>query len=260
MSSMLVLLSPSKTQEFGIDRARPDGADTTSPRLLKDARQVMEALRSLSRDERLRRLRVSATLEESFEKEIASWSGSGRKGVPAAFAYTGETYRGLAIRSLSSADLASAQRHIRILSALYGMLRPLDRIEPYRLDYGCSLQVDNARSLYDFWTPRLTRRLAKDVAETGAEAVLNLASAEFARSIDAGALGVPFITPDFAQRDGEKLKRITVFSKQARGTMARWAASAEIACDQIPAFSQDGYEYEPEMSTAHAPVFVRNAR
>jgi cytoplasmic iron level regulating protein YaaA (DUF328/UPF0246 family) len=253
-----VLLSPSKTQDFEIDIELPGGTAPTASRLITFSRQVMEAERQLSRDELHRRLKLSARLTKDVDTAISGWSGRARSGRPAAFAYTGETYRGLAVRELDASALAHAQQRVRILSALYGVLRPLDRIEQYRLDFGVRLSVDGARSLYDYWRERITAQLADDVRESGAAAVVNLASAEFALAVDAQAVGVPFVTPDFLQQEGEKRKRVTVFSKQARGSMARWIVATGIETPEaLTDFRQDGYRFDSDSGTTLAPVFVR---
>jgi cytoplasmic iron level regulating protein YaaA (DUF328/UPF0246 family) len=218
----------------------------------------MEALRETPREELNRRLKLTDRLKDEVHDAIDSWSGRSRSGRPAAFAYTGETFRGFAVRSFDASGLQGAQEQVRILSALYGVLRPLDRIERYRLDFGCSLHVCEARSLYEFWRQRITTHLIEDIRARAVPAVVNLASAEFARAVDMRALGVPVITPDFLQIDGKQRKRVTVFSKQARGSMARWIAVGERRPDELVEFDWDGYRFEPEASSCEAPVFVRD--
>ena len=259
---MLVLLSPSKTQDFQTDVDLPPGSEPTTPRMLEEAAQVMEALRALPREELHRRLKLSPRLVGSVDAALDAWSGAGPGGAaePAAFAYTGETYRGLAVRELDGPALRRVQQQVRILSALYGVLRPLDAIEQYRLDFGVSLAVDGSRSLYEYWRGRITTRVAEDVRESGAGAVVNLASGEFARAVDPGALGVELVSPEFRQREGGKLKNVTVFTKQARGSMARWIACNSITTpDQLLHFQEAGYRYLPEESAPGSPVFVREA-
>ncbi len=256
---VIVLLSPSKTQDFEIEADLPSGVHGSKPRLLPNARLLMDSLRQLSDRERLRCLGVPSGRANAVAEALASWSGTGINGRPAAFAYTGETYRGLAIRSFEKHALDSASERLRILSALYGVLAPLDVIERYRLDFGCSLHVNGSRSLYQFWRGRITEALVRDITNSGSRAVLNVASSEFSRAIDLDALGVPVISPDFYQRNGTSLKRITVFSKQARGTMARWAVdrSANDPAD-LKEFCEDGYQFDPALSAPNAPVFVRD--
>ncbi|TVQ17476.1 MAG: YaaA family protein [Spirochaetaceae bacterium] len=255
---VLVLLSPSKTQDFHSDVRLPSGVGPTGPRTLESARRVMGAVRALPRAELHRRLKLTAGLVEDVDRAIEAWSGRG--GRPAAFAYTGETYRGVAIRSLADGALAAAGRQIRILSALYGVLRPLDRIEPYRLDFSVSLRVGQTRSLYEFWREQVTAHLADDVRETGALAVVNLASGEFARAVDATALGVPVITPEFRQRERGTLKGVTVFSKQARGAMARWIVTTGVQRpDELARFAEEGYSLLTDARQPGALIFAREA-
>lgn len=259
-SRVLVLLSPSKTQDFHGRIALPEGVAPTAPRLLDVARQVVEAQRMLAPDELHRRLTLPAGLYEKFDRALDRWSGRGATGRPAAFAYVGETYRGLAVRDWDGPALARAQQQLRILSAVYGVLRPLDRIEQYRLDFGSGLQVGRARSLYALWRGPITARLAEDARETGAEAVVNLASGEFSRAVDAQGLGVPVMTADFLQQIGEELKRVTVFSKQARGAMARWIVETGAATrGELEGFDRDGYRVAPTLCSPAQLVFVRPA-
>ena len=255
---MLALLSPSKTQDFQTDVDLPAGVETSFPRMLDCASQVMDTLRSLPREERHRRLRLPGRLIQEVDQAIEQWTGHAKAGRPAAFAYTGETYRGLSIRSFTAGALLAAGQQLRILSALYGVLRPLDRIERYRLDFGVSLPVDATRSLYEYWRQRISTQLARDVRESGSLAVVNLASGEFARAIDPQVVGVPVITPDFQQRDGGRVKRVTVFTKQARGSMARWIVdSGSRTPQELGAFDQEGYRLDAAAGSLTAPVFAR---
>ncbi|MFP4377236.1 MAG: YaaA family protein [Spirochaetales bacterium] len=260
---MLVLLSPAKTQDFASDVTLPSGLETTVPRMLPRAQAVVDTLRALPTQERHRRLKLTPRLIDAADQALAAWSGRtasecGKR--PAAFAYTGETYRGLAVREMNRLEIERLHRHVRILSAFYGVLRPLDCIEPYRLDFGTRLAVHDASSLYDFWRAEITAQLARDIAEIDATAVVNLASAEFARAVDAPALGVPFVTPEFRRREDGKLKNVTVFTKQARGAMARWIASQGVrSIEELHEFDEEGYRYEAAESSPDLPWFVRDA-
>jgi hypothetical protein len=179
---------------------------------------------------------------------------------PAAFAYTGETYRGLAARELADHELAQLQARVRILSALYGVLRPLDLIEQYRLDFGTRLSVNQASSLYDYWREGVTQTLAADALEASARAVVNLASNEFVHVVSADGLGLPLITPEFRQQSGRTLKNVTVFTKQARGAMARWiVVSGARTPAELTEFDQDGYRFDPASSSVETPRFVRDS-
>lgn len=136
----------------------------------------------------------------------------------------------------------------------------MDAIEAYRLDFGVRLAVDGSRSLYEYWRERITARIAADVRESDSGAVVNLASGEFARAIDPGALGVPLVSPEFRQREGSGLKNVTVFTKQARGSMARWIACNGVRTPaELSGFQEAGYRYLPEESEPGRPMFVREA-
>lgn len=259
LPGMLVLLSPSKSQATGALAPRARGRSarrSTRPRALADAKAIVEAIRGLDEDELARRLRIPASLVEQVAGWYAAWQGEGKR--PAIAAYTGETYRGLDAGGFTAATIDYAQRHLRILSALYGVLRPLDAVEPYRLDFGCTLRVDGAASLLAFWRTRVTDLIARDVRAAGAAAIVNLASAEFARAVDAEALGVPVITPVFLQDVAGGPKTVTVFTKQARGAMARWIMEERVERpDELAGFGGDGYAMRPELSSEREPVFLR---
>ena len=256
---MLVLLSPSKSQRFPADRS-PNPVELTAPRMLDAAAAVVAAVRHLERDELAGRLKLSDALTDEVAASYRAWTGDPEPahGAPAIVAYTGETYRGFDAAGLTPDVARYAQQHLRILSALYGMLRPFDLIEPYRLDFAARLQVVGARSLYGYWRDRNTSLLIRDLEATGSRAVVNLASTEFARAVDPGALDVPFVTPAFRQERAGALQSVTVFSKQARGRMARWIMEEQLATpEQLAEFNADGYTYRPDLSSKDEPVFVR---
>lgn len=259
LPAMLVLLSPSKSQRFPSDRS-PSRVEPTVPRMLDAAAAVVAALRGLGRDELARRLKLSDAVADDVVAKYQAWTGdpSPAAGAPAILAYSGETYRGLDAAGLTADVARYAQQRLRILSALYGVLRPFDLIEPYRLDFAARLQVAGTRSLYGYWRDLNTAVLAGDLEATGSRAVVNLASTEFARAVDLSALGVRVITPAFRQKREGELRNVTVFSKQARGRMARWIMEEQPATpEQLAGFNADGYTYQPDLSIGDEPVFVR---
>ncbi len=199
--------------------------------------------------------RIAAATRDAY----LAWTGeAGAAGRPALFAYTGETYRGLAANELTAGDIAWSRDHLRILSALYGVLRPHDAILPYRLDFTVALRLNGATSLYDFWGEEPTRHLAAALKRSGSSDLACLASVEFAKLIRADALPGRIVTPVFKEHTPRGLRTVSVYAKQARGTMARWIVRNRINdADALPRFDLGGYRYEPDGSESDAPLFVR---
>jgi cytoplasmic iron level regulating protein YaaA (DUF328/UPF0246 family) len=175
----------------------------------------------------------------------------------ALFAFTGDVYEGLDAATLKKGDIAFAQKHLRILSGLYGLLRPLDLIQPYRLEMGRALKTRAAKNLYEFWRETLTAVLNKMPGEL----LVNLASQEYFKAIDPRKLGKQIVSPVFKDEKNGKLKIISFYAKKVRGTMARYLIQNRITdADGLPGFAEDGYTYDSELSKPAAPVFVRAER
>jgi cytoplasmic iron level regulating protein YaaA (DUF328/UPF0246 family) len=176
----------------------------------------------------------------------------------ALLAFSGDVYRKLDSGSLSPADLRWAQDHLRILSGLYGLLRPLDLIQPYRLEMGTRLPNPRGKSLYAFWGDRLADALNAEHAARPAAAVLNLASIEYIKAVPVERLEMPMVTASFQEwRDG-KLKTIAFSAKRARGLMARFVIEGRIERpEQLHEFAVEGYSFQPQLSTADRLLFAR---
>lgn len=177
----------------------------------------------------------------------------------AAFAFAGDVYQGLDARSLDRDSLSWAQDHLRILSGLYGLLRPLDRIQPYRLEMGTRLKTRRGSSLYDFWGDRISKALNADADGQTDPTLVNLASQEYFGAIDAKALKLPVVNIHFREeKDGES-RIISFFAKKARGTMARYAIDQRIdRAEDLKAFDRDGYAFRAEPSTETDWIFTRS--
>ncbi len=176
---------------------------------------------------------------------------------PAVYAFSGDVYQGLDAYSLKSEQVEALQGTLRILSGLYGLLRPLDLIQPYRLEMGTRLQVGRKKNLYEFWKNDITGRLNEELGE--GEVLVNLASNEYFSAIDAKKLKSPVITPIFKDWSKDKLKVISFFAKKARGAMVRYILDHNVEnLDQIRGFDYEGYLYSPEHTLKESePVFVR---
>jgi cytoplasmic iron level regulating protein YaaA (DUF328/UPF0246 family) len=176
------------------------------------------------------------------------------------FAYRGEVYRGLDADSLDEDSLLFAQRHLRILSGLYGVLRPLDLILPYRLEMGARLANDRGATLYDFWGGELAQNLREDALREEGEhpIIVDLASREYTRAVRRDDLDLPMITPVFRDNRNGRLRSVAMYAKHQRGAMARFIITRRIMDpEELKGYENDGYRFDPDRSTAHEWVFVR---
>ncbi|RZJ37974.1 MAG: peroxide stress protein YaaA [Brevundimonas sp.] len=224
--------------------------DTASLSKTARARTIAElrSLMSISDDlARLNRERFQAFKPDSLD------------GVQAAFAFAGDVYEGLQARTLDAAGLDYAQSHLRILSGLYGLLRPLDRIQPYRLEMGTRLKTRRGSSLYDFWGDRLSKGLNADAEGQPDPTLVNLASQEYFGAVDARALKLPIVTPNFYEEKNGERRIISFFAKRARGTMARYAIDERLEkAEDLKAFDRDGYRFDKAASTETEWIFIRS--
>lgn len=252
---MLILLSPSKALNFA--RPAPASLQPTRPRLAQETERLLARLRTTSAEELKRLMRLSDPLAALTRARYEAFDAAEEH--PAIFAFDGDVYTGFAVERLSPDDLAWAQRHVRILSGLYGLLRPLDLIRPYRLEMGVRFANDRAEDLVGFWREPLRTQLHADLAESGSDVVLNLASDEYFAAVDQRALGARLITPTFYDvRDG-KARALFLYLKQARGSMARFAVQNRAAGPEpLQAFSEGGYRFEAGASTPQRWVFQRS--
>lgn len=253
---MLIVLSPAKSLDF---ETPSPVAHPTSPRFLERSAQLIDILRGYSPNQLGELMDLSDALSVLNVARYASWTGGVADARPAAMAFNGDVYDGLEARSLKPVQLEYAQRHVRILSGLYGLLRPFDLIEPHRLEMGTRLANPAGKDLYAFWGDAITQTLASDIAQAGAGALVNLASEEYFRSVRPALLGIPVITPVFEDFKNGKYKVISFFAKRARGLMARYAAQKGIVDpEKLKSFRVDGYRFVRAESTATTWLFRRN--
>jgi len=195
----------------------------------------------------------------SFER-FAHWhkSYTVAEGQQAILAFSGEVFNGLKARSLNEEDLIFAQEHIRLLSGLYGVLRPLDLILPYRLEMGTKMKNKKVKSLYEFWKDIIPHKIAEDTAIHPPEVLINLASNEYYRSIDPGSFPYEIITPVFKESDGAGFRNVTVYAKKARGLMLRFIIQNRISDPEyLKAFDEEGYYFNNDLSNGKEWVFCR---
>jgi cytoplasmic iron level regulating protein YaaA (DUF328/UPF0246 family) len=203
---------------------------------------------------------ISAELAALNHERFRAWRArpATRSTRAAVFAFRGDVYIGLRAEEFSAGDIDFAQRHLRILSGLYGVLRPLDAIQPYRLEMGTPLPNSRGRNLYAFWGERIADALAAGARDAGAREIVNLASQEYFRAVAAERLPLPVITPVFKEERGGSLKIVSFSAKRARGMMAGFAIRNRFArAAELQAFAEDGYRFEPALSGEHEWLFVR---
>ncbi|WP_299701268.1 peroxide stress protein YaaA [uncultured Tateyamaria sp.] len=252
---MLVVISPAKR----LDWAERD-VQTTAPAMQDDAVRLARTARNLTLGKLKSLMDLSddlARLNRDRFQAFADDPGA-ETTRPAMLAFAGDTYQGLDAASLSADDTTYAQDHLRILSGLYGLLRPLDAIQPYRLEMSSRLKTRRGASLYDYWRTDLAKALNAQAEQTGADMLVNCASQEYFGAVPEKALKLQLITPAFMEDKGQGPKIVSFFAKRARGAMARHIIQNRITdLDGMRRFNTDGYEYKPDLSTDAKPVFVR---
>lgn len=254
---MQILLSPAKSLDF-IQPAPT--AHYTEARLLSESAQLIQQLQQLQATEISQLMGVSEKIATLNLERFHAWHTpfTPQNAKQAIFAFNGEVYAGLAAAHLSPASLTYLQKNLRILSGLYGVLRPLDLIQPYRLEMGTRLNTSQGAHLYAFWGNKLTELLNQDSLEHNHTYLINLASEEYFKSIVVKSLVLPVITPIFQDEKNGEYKVISFYAKRARGLMARFLAENQAdAVEALLDFSLEGYTYAPEKSTPNKPLFRR---
>ncbi len=252
---MLIVLSPAKS----LDLTTPSPTqEHTLPDFTARAAKLVKVLRKLSPGQVGDLMHLSDALSVLNVGRYASWNADHADGYQAMMAFNGDVYAGLDARSLAPDAIAFAQDRLRILSGLYGLLRPLDLIHPYRLEMSTRLENSAGSNLYAFWDDTITKALNKQIAATNAKALVNLASEEYFKSVKPALLKAPVITPVFEDWKGGKYKIISFHAKRARGLMARFAIEKGITeVDALKDFDTDGYAFVPEQSTDTRWLFRR---
>ena len=255
---MLIVLSPAKSLNFDYSC---DSEAVTLPDYLDISSELAELMRAKSPAQLTQLMGISTSLAELNHARFDKWHKSRHDmehSHPAVKLFAGDVYRGLDAASFSSEDLQFAASHLRILSGLYGLLRPLDLIMPYRLEMGTGLQTRRGKGLYSFWRQRLTTDLATLMADNRCPALINLASAEYFKAVVPRRLGVPVISPVFRDFSKGRYRIIGFFAKKARGMMAGWVIRNRLTDPQdLVSFDCGGYRLSHEDSTDSSPVFVR---
>lgn len=253
---MIITLSPAKSLDFS-----PSKLNTFSmPRLLEHSERLVQALKKKTPKKLQNLMSISLDLAELNVERYHSFKTpfTPENAKQSLLAFNGDVYLGLEASTLSEDELNLANQKIRILSGLYGLLRPFDLIQPYRLEMGTKLKTRRGPNLYKFWGDRITDLLNEDVLESQSKFIMNLASNEYWKSVNRKKLSVPVIDADFLENRNGTYRFISFTGKKARGQMARFIIENDIDDpNHIRAFDHDGYIYHEEMSTEHKFVFTK---
>jgi hypothetical protein len=255
---MIILLSPAKIQHFSDELSYKE---YSLPVFLKEAEKLVRRMRSLSAQELARLLGINRELTRLTLDRYLQWQrpftpGNARQ---AALVFDGEVFRGLQASTFTPDDFATAQSCLRILSGLYGVLRPLDLIQPYRLEVSSKLANEAGRDLYPFWTAKVNKLLREELkSHRKSPFILNLASTEYFKMTGFKKDDVPVIDVEFYEYKHDNFRQVVIYTKKARGMMARYVITRKIdTFDDLKGFDSDGYWYNPNLSSESKLVFVR---
>ena len=256
---MLILLSPAKTLDYETPLRTQK---TTQPRLAGRANELVHTLKELSPEAIGELMHISPKLAKLNYDRYQNYRLSPTKdnSRQAILAFTGDVYQGMEIARWSSDDFDKAQSQIRILSGLYGVLRPLDRIQPHRLEMGTKLNNARGGALYEFWGSTITDQLNQDLIASGSDHIVNLASNEYFSSVQPKGLKGAVITPVFKDEKNGAFKVISFYAKKARGRMADFIVRNRIeSLEDLKAFNADGYQFNAEASDSRTLIFMRSS-
>jgi len=256
---MLTLISPAKTLDF----ETPAGTKKfTEPEFLSQSKQLVSVMKKKKPADLAKLMSISPKLAELNVERYQDWRPpfTTANAKQALLAFKGDVYLGLEAEKYSQRDLSFAQNHLRILSGLYGVLKPLDLIQPYRLEMGTRLENKRGKDLYEFWGTRITRFLNDELCSQRSKVLINLASNEYFKSVRTDALQAELITPVFKDYSRGSYKILSFFAKRARGAMASYIVKNRIdKAEDIKSFDVDGYHFNESYSSDTQWVFTRKA-
>ena len=255
---MIILLSPAKTLDY---EKLETNTLYTIPLLLEKSKILINDLKKKKPSEISKLMNISDKLSSLNSERYKSWKGlkeKSKNSKEAIFVFKGDVYQGLDIESFEKKDLEYSQNHLRLISGLYGLLKPLDIIEPYRLEMGTKLKTSKGKNLYEFWDKEISDQLVKDLESLKSNTIINLASNEYFNSVKVLKKTTNVISPVFKDFSKDKYKIISFYAKKARGLMAAWILKNKIKEEKIRNFNIDGYYYSKEDSSENSPVFLRD--
>lgn len=256
---MLTVLSPAKT----LDYESPSITDQMStPQFMDQSALLVDDARTLAPDDIRSLMGVSEAIASLNHERFMNWApeSTTANAKQAILAFKGDVYTGLEAETMSTNDLEFAQAHLRILSGLYGLLRPLDLMQPYRLEMGLKFSNQRGKNLYEFWGERITDAINADLSSAGTETLVNLASNEYFKAVKTKSLNADIITPQFKDLKNGQYKMISFFAKKARGVMARYIIDNQLTDpEQLKSFTGSGYYFSAEQSSGNNLVFLRDS-
>ncbi len=255
---MIHLISPAKSLDF----ETPAKTSISSDYVFKqESTQIMKELKKASREKLMDLMSISENLADLNFKRNQNWDISlmdKSTAKQAVLAFTGDVYTGMNPTTFSDTDFEYAQQHLLILSGLYGLLRPMDMILPYRLEMGTSFSVNNSKNLYGYWGAKIANEINESLKGHHEKVIINLASNEYFKAVDKKALDATIITPEFKDEKNGKLKIISFYAKKARGMMSNYIIKNRIAnVEDLKGFDYEGYHYSSDLSTKTKLVFTR---
>jgi uncharacterized protein len=256
---VLIVVSPAKSLDY---ESKLPTRKHSEPRLLADSRELVSVMAQKSPRELSRMMSVSAALGELNHERFQDWETpfTPKNSRPAVLAFSGDVYVGMDANTFSERDFTQAQKVLRILSGLYGVLRPLDLMQAYRLEMGSVVATRRGKDLYTFWGDTITDQLNADMAESpGSKTLINLASNEYFGAVNTRTFDGRIVSPVFLDsKDGAEPKIVSFFAKRARGAMSGWIIRNRIKSPRaLLDYAEDGYRYDPERSQRDRPVFLR---
>ena len=255
---MIILINSSKTLDF---QQPPQISKCTEPEQLTDAEYLVRELRALSESEISGLMGVSRKLANLTVERYANWKTpfTLANAKQALLAFKGDVYSGIEVESYTMKDFSFAQKHLRILAGLYGILRPLDLIQPYRLEMATKLSTDRGRNLYEFWGTRIHASLKKFIQQEKSGVLINLCSAEYLKSVLPKRLNAVLITPIFKEHRNGGYRSVTIYAKKARGLMCNFIIKNHLTdVEALKDFDVQGYKFNQKMSSETDWLFTRS--
>ena len=254
---MITIISPAKNLNVSKQKST---FSYTLPDFLDEAHHLVNELRTMNTSDIAKLMEVNHKIAELTFQRYASWSLPFNRdnAKEAILMFNGEVYNGLKASDLSEDEMMFAQEHVRILSGLYGVLRPLDLIQPYRLEMGKKLETSNASTLYEFWNTKISEKLNQELSKMNDPVLINLASNEYFKSVKPDLIRARIVEPVFKELKGDSYKTIAVYAKKARGLMTRFIIQNKLRdVEQLKLFDTEGYFYNENLSDKNVWVFTR---
>lgn len=253
---MILVISPAKTL---YDRSPVQLEPFTEPAFVSEAGKIISVMKKKKPEQLAQLMDISPKLAELNYHRFQAWQPTNPKNAwQALLMFHGDVYQGIKAETFSAPEFDYAQQNLRILSGLYGLLKPLDLIQPYRLEMGTAISIGSKKNLYEFWKTKITSQLNEDLAKKGDHTLINLASKEYFNAIDTRKLNARVITPSFRETKNGRYQMVSIFAKKARGLMSRFIIQNNLSdAEEIKAFDWEGYYFHNHLSSDTEWVFTR---